>query len=196
MSDLLKPENKDKLAAILKYHVVSGKLPAQYAVQIESVGTLAGDNIEDRITISIRDGSVVVNNANLIVNDVEASNGIIHVIDTVLLPPEKLSPRFKAGADVELLSRISPDFEHDFKSKSNGKQVSISFCNLSSEPMLVFWLQPNGERKQWRGEFAPGKLDVCERTFENHVWLIADEHGTALGLYIAGRQNGIIVNNQ
>ncbi len=199
LTDLLKPENKDKLAAILKYHVVSGKLPAQYAVQIGSAGTLAGDNIDQRVTISIRDGSVYVNNANLIVNDVKASNGIIHVIDTVLLPPEKPkkpASGFKAGADVELLPRISPDFEHDFKSKSHGKKVSVSFCNLSSKPMLVFWLQPDGKRKQWRGQIAPGKLDVCEKTFENHVWLIADEHGKPLGLYIVGDQNGIIVNTQ
>ena len=62
--------------------------------------------------------------------------------------------------------------------------------------MLVYWIFPSGARRQWRGEIAPGKLDICERTFQNHVWLIADEHGKTLGLYIVGDQDAIIVNTQ
>lgn len=189
-SNLLKPENKEKLAAILKYHVVSARVAAKDAVQVESAATLSGDPIG----ISIRDGRLAVNDANVIVNDVEASNGIIHVIDTVLLPPEKPVTGFKAGADIELLKRINPSFESDLKSKAGGKTVSVSFCNLSSEPMQVFWLQPNGERKQWRGQIAPGKLDVCEKTFQNHVWLIADQHAKTIGLYVVGDKDALIVN--
>ena len=131
----------------------------------------------------------------MIVNDVEASNGVIHIIDEVLLPPPPVT-NFTRSSDVELLKRIDRQFESNLKSTSGGKPVSISFCNLSPSPIQVFWIDINGKRKQWRGKIAPGKLDVCERTYENHVWLIADEHGKALGLHIAGRQNGIIVNTQ
>ena len=62
--------------------------------------------------------------------------------------------------------------------------------------MLLYWVKHDGTRKQWRGEIAPGKLDVCERTFENHVWLIANEHGKALGLYIVGGRPAVIVNTR
>ena len=83
LQDLLKPENKEKLATILKYHVIAGKVNAKDAVQAESAETLSGDPV----TVSIRDGRLAVNDANVILNDVEASNGIIHVIDSVLMPP-------------------------------------------------------------------------------------------------------------
>ena len=85
LNDLLKPENKEKLATILKYHVIPGKVTAKDAVQVGSAKTLSGDSV----SISIRDGRLAVNDANVIVNDVEASNGIIHVIDSVLMPPPK-----------------------------------------------------------------------------------------------------------
>ena len=175
LNDLLKPENKEKLATILKYHVIASKVAAKDAVQVESAGTLSGDSVR----ISIRDGRLAVNDANVIVNDVEASNGIIHVIDQVLLPPEKALTNFKAGADVEMLQRIDRKFESILKSDGGAKKVSIAFCNLSSQPILVYWIQPDGTRKRWRGEIAPGNLDVCEKTYESHVWLIADEHEKA-----------------
>ena len=192
LNDLLKPENKEKLATILKYHVIPGKVTAKDALQAGSAKTLSGDSV----SISIRDGRLTINNANVIVNDVEASNGIIHVIDEVLLPPEKPVSYFEAGADVALLTRIDPKFESSLASESGGKTVSISFCNLSARPMLVYWIQHDGTRKQWRGEISPGKLDVCERTFENHLWLIADKHGKTLGLYIVGDKDAIIVNTR
>ena len=84
---LLKPENKDKLAAILKYHVISGKVMAEQAVKLDgkSVGTVEGRNI----SIAVKSGKVNINNATVVMADVKASNGVVHVIDKVLLPPEK-----------------------------------------------------------------------------------------------------------
>ncbi len=79
----LKPANKERLARLLKYHVLSGKVTAKDAVKVESAETLSADSV----SISIRDGRLAVNEANVIVNDLEASNGIIHVIDQVLMPP-------------------------------------------------------------------------------------------------------------
>ena len=142
------------------------------------------------------DLSINKNNVFLISRDIDAANGIIHVIDSVLMPPEKPVTYFKSGADVALLTRIDPEFQSSLFSRSAGKTVSISFCNLSVRPILVYWIEPDGSRRQWRGEISPGKLAVCERTYENHVWLITDEHGEPLGLYVVSDQDAIIVNTR
>lgn len=78
---LLKPENKDKLAAVFKYHVVSGKVMAA-DVKSGMVKTVQGGDLN----VKVADGKVTVNNATVVKADVGASNGVIHVIDTVLLP--------------------------------------------------------------------------------------------------------------
>jgi uncharacterized surface protein with fasciclin (FAS1) repeats len=82
VESLLKPENKDKLVAILTYHVVAGKVMAADVVKLDSASTVQGQ----MVTIEVKDGNVMVNNASVIMTDVKASNGVIHVIDTVLLP--------------------------------------------------------------------------------------------------------------
>jgi uncharacterized surface protein with fasciclin (FAS1) repeats len=79
---LLKPENKEKLVAVLTYHVVAGKVMAEDVVKLESATTVQGQ----KVMVTVRYGNVMINNTNVIIADVEASNGIIHVIDTVLLP--------------------------------------------------------------------------------------------------------------
>jgi uncharacterized surface protein with fasciclin (FAS1) repeats len=81
VEDLLKPENKDKLVAILTYHVVPGKVMAA-DVKTMMVKTVNGKEL----SIKVDDGKVTVNDAKVIKTDVAASNGVIHVIDTVLLP--------------------------------------------------------------------------------------------------------------
>ena len=81
LSDLLKPENKEKLTAILTYHVVSGKITASQVASISKATTVQGQSL----TVNTNDG-VKINDAKVIAADVEASNGVIHVIDTVLLP--------------------------------------------------------------------------------------------------------------
>jgi uncharacterized surface protein with fasciclin (FAS1) repeats len=78
---LLKPENKAKLAAILKLHVVSGKIMASDITGPSSQASVNGENL--RITT---DGGVKINGAAVTTADVEASNGVVHVIDTVLMP--------------------------------------------------------------------------------------------------------------
>tara|TARA_B100000678_G_scaffold266562_1_gene251538 strand:+ start:22443 stop:22988 length:546 start_codon:yes stop_codon:yes gene_type:complete len=81
INDLLKPENKDKLAGILKYHVIAGKVKAaDLAGKTTTAETLNGS-----VEIDGTDG-VMVGDATVIQADVEASNGVIHVIDTVLIP--------------------------------------------------------------------------------------------------------------
>ena len=83
VSDLLKPENRSTLQAILKYHVVSGKVMAADVVQLTSAPTVQGANV----SIVVSGGTVKVNEATVTQTDIGASNGVIHVIDTVLIPP-------------------------------------------------------------------------------------------------------------
>ena len=81
---LLKPENKARLVAILTYHVLAGKVMAADALKLDgkAAKTLNGQDI----AVSVKDGSVLLNGAKVIIADVPASNGVIHAIDTVLLP--------------------------------------------------------------------------------------------------------------
>jgi transforming growth factor-beta-induced protein len=83
VEELLKPENKQKLQAVLKFHVIQGKVGLSDALAAKSAETLQGSPIH----IGFENGNVMVNNATLSSADVAASNGVIHVIDTVLLPP-------------------------------------------------------------------------------------------------------------
>ncbi len=83
VEDLLKPENKAKLTAVLTYHVVSGKvMSAALAGKVTDAATVQGQTVK----IDASKGGVMVNNAKVVTADVQASNGVIHVIDTVLLP--------------------------------------------------------------------------------------------------------------
>ncbi|WP_087018792.1 fasciclin domain-containing protein [Thaumasiovibrio subtropicus] len=82
VESLLKPENRDKLVAILTYHVVPGKVISKDVVNLESAMTVQGDAVD----ISAMNGMVMVDTANVVQTDIMASNGVIHVIDSVILP--------------------------------------------------------------------------------------------------------------
>jgi uncharacterized surface protein with fasciclin (FAS1) repeats len=84
LEDLLKPESKDKLTAILTYHVVPGKVLAADVVELDSAKTVQGAEV----AITVEGSNVKVNEANVTATDIECSNGVIHVIDAVILPPE------------------------------------------------------------------------------------------------------------
>ena len=79
---LLLPENKDKLVSILTYHVVPGKVMAADVVTLSSATTANGQDI----TISIEEETVFINESRVVATDIKASNGVIHVVDTVILP--------------------------------------------------------------------------------------------------------------
>ncbi|MFK8014348.1 MAG: fasciclin domain-containing protein [Gammaproteobacteria bacterium] len=82
VEDLLKPENKDKLTAILTYHVVAGKVMAKDVVKLTEATTVNGATA----AIKVKDGGVMVDGANVVKTDIKASNGVIHVIDSVIIP--------------------------------------------------------------------------------------------------------------
>ena len=83
LESLLKPENKDKLVAILKYHVVPGKVMSTDLKNGMEAGTAEGENIK----VTLNSDGAKINNANVVAADVKASNGVVHVIDKVILPP-------------------------------------------------------------------------------------------------------------
>lgn len=94
VESLLKPENKQKLVDILKYHVVSGRVYSDDAVKAKSAKTLEGNSINVRVG----DNGAYINASKLVATDVDASNGVIHIIDAVLMPPAK-------GADARSVIR-------------------------------------------------------------------------------------------
>ena len=82
IESLLQPENKGKLAGILTYHAVAGAVMAKDVVHLKTAKTVNGQDL----TIKTSNGSVMVNNAGVVQTDIICSNGVIHVIDSVVLP--------------------------------------------------------------------------------------------------------------
>ncbi len=85
VESLLKPENKDQLIAILTYHVVPGKLMASDVTSMAGSQTLQGEKVQ----FQAKDGKVFIDGAQVVQADIVASNGVIHVIDTVILPGQE-----------------------------------------------------------------------------------------------------------
>lgn len=85
LESLLKPENKDQLISILTYHVVPGKVMSTDLSNGMKATTVNGA----KITIGVTESGVTINNANVTAADIAASNGVVHVIDAVILPPSK-----------------------------------------------------------------------------------------------------------
>lgn len=84
LETLLEPANQEELAEILTYHVVPGELTAAQLSDGQQLETVQGDSLE----VKVSEGTVTVGGAEVAAADVEASNGVVHVIDAVLLPPE------------------------------------------------------------------------------------------------------------
>ena len=82
VEDLLKPENRATLTRILTYHVVSGKVTAKQVAHLDNAEALSGD----RLSIASNGKGVLIDNARVLQADIDASNGVIHVIDSVLIP--------------------------------------------------------------------------------------------------------------
>ena len=95
VEDLLKPENKAKLVSILTYHVVAGSVKAADVVKLTSAKTVEGTDVK----IKVDGANVMVNDAKVTKTDIEASNGVIHVIDTVIMPAAMMAPALKDIVD-------------------------------------------------------------------------------------------------
>ena len=108
VEDLLKPENKDKLVAILTYHVVPGAVKAADVVKLKSAKTVQGQEV----AIAVNKGTVTVDGAKVVKTDIACSNGVIHVIDSVILPkaeaktPDIVDTAVAAGSFKTLVAAV------------------------------------------------------------------------------------------
>ena len=100
IATLLKPENKAKLTSILTYHVVAGEVPAAKVVGLKSAKTVQGCDV----AIQVADGKVKVGSANVVKTDIFGKNGVIHVIDAVIMPPSLVDVAKQAGSFGTLLA--------------------------------------------------------------------------------------------
>jgi uncharacterized surface protein with fasciclin (FAS1) repeats len=105
LKSLLKAKNKEQLSAILTYHVVPGRVSARVAFGLDNAATVNGQ----RLDIDRRDGKLVIGEANIVATDINCTNGVIHVIDRVLLPEQQRIPASaaKAGQFNTLLAAVS-----------------------------------------------------------------------------------------
>lgn len=108
VESLLQPENKDKLTAVLTYHVVSGRVFSEAAAAGATVDTLQGQTI----TTKSEDGKVFINDAQVIKADIDTSNGVIHVINKVLLPTEKAANAGPAERIHQAIRMGAPRYNH------------------------------------------------------------------------------------
>lgn len=128
---LLLPENKEQLAAILKYHVIEGKVTLAKALEAREAATLEGSKVPFRF----EKGRVLVGAATLQTADINATNGIIHVIDEVLIPPTKSTEPLDASQLMELaIERGVPLFNKgDFGGCEGIYEVTIEALRTMKE---------------------------------------------------------------
>lgn len=105
VESLLKPENKEKLASILKFHVVPGRVFSNDVLSKKELKSVQGG----MLTAAIKNGAATINGAGLIATDIDASNGVIHVIDSVMLPPPATAKTSHvAPAKVQYVAHVCP----------------------------------------------------------------------------------------
>lgn len=129
LESLLQPENKEKLAAILKYHVVPGRVLAKDAVKLNSAKTLLKEAVQ------ISEGHPLqINQAKVIQADILCSNGVIHVIDSVLLPPESATSSFRSDGILAVAQKTGKFKTLLAAMKATGLETALD----SDGPFTVF----------------------------------------------------------
>ena len=194
LASLLDTKNKRKLRSVLEYHLMPRRLSFDDIKDLAAIKTVQGAEVRvQEGNDPFGDLDLLINQSNIISGDINAANGIIHVINRVLTPPADSVVKDVFKSDFRLLQRLDPQLESKIKS-DNGPTTTVTFCNLSVNPIQVYWIDGSGKRKKWRGLIAPGALEICQRSFSGNVWLIADEHEKRLGLYVLDSQDGLIVH--
>ena len=80
----------------------------------------------------------------------------------------------------------------DISSGTSGVGVQVEFRNKSKKNIKIFWIDWDGNHKPWRGILKPGDKQICEKSYETHVWLLTDEKDKPLALYVLGKENTVI----
>jgi uncharacterized surface protein with fasciclin (FAS1) repeats len=145
VATLLKPENRDRLARILQVHVLSGRVGSDQLADGISVDTLAGEPVR----IAATEGGFAIEGARITATDINASNGVVHVIDRVILPPERAADVSRVTPD-ELISMAinqgAPLFNH------GSHEATMSLYLVTAHALMSFAeLEPSQERRLARG---------------------------------------------
>ena len=126
IESLLKPENKDQLATILKYHVIAGKIGSGALADGARLETLAGIDA----VISQTEKGFNIENARIVATDIDASNGVVHVIDRVILPPAQMSRGDSAREIQSAIDRGVPAFNH------GNAEMTVAVYQAVSEKLM------------------------------------------------------------
>jgi uncharacterized surface protein with fasciclin (FAS1) repeats len=126
IDSLLQPENKDRLATILKYHVIAGEVGSAVLADGARLETLAGIDA----VISATENGFNIENARIVKTDIGASNGVIHVIDRVILPPAQMSRADAARAIAGAIDRGVPMFNH------GNAQGTVAFYTAVAQQLM------------------------------------------------------------
>lgn len=191
VADLLKPENVSKLQALLKYHVVAGAVMSTDAVKLDSATTLLGQEFQ----IQQRSKGLFIDNSQVIAADIKASNGVIHVIDSVLMPADIVSVAVGAGSFNTLAAAL--EAAGLVETLSNGGPFTV-FAPTDE----AFAKLPAGTVENL---LKPENIDQLKSILTYHVvpgsWLAADviswhEAPTVNGahLWISASDNGVTVS--
>ncbi len=157
---LLKPENRAKLVDILKYHVIAGQVPLAKALDLREGTTLQGT----KVAIRFEDGRVRVGAAALIKADIPASNGIIHVIDQVLIPANNVTEPLSPSGLIELAIKTGvPLFN---KGEVEGCAV---IYEITCEALSNMVSLPDGIRKQLKGSLQEAR---AEDSIRQRAWIL------------------------
>lgn len=128
VENLLKPENRDQLARILKFHVVAGKVEARSLADGVRVDTLANTPA----TVAATEQGFTIEGARIVKTDIQASNGIVHVIDRVILPPETMAASTAMRLIESTISTGAPLFNH------GQQQATAALYTVAVQSLMQF----------------------------------------------------------
>jgi uncharacterized surface protein with fasciclin (FAS1) repeats len=160
VQELLRPENRDKLRTILTYHVIAGRVTAAQARTVSSAGTVSGQNVR----VSVNGDQLKINDAVVRIADIPASNGLIHVIDRVLIPSETRSGNTGGGSALELVDLA---IERGVPLFNNGQpEATVAIYEVASRALLQLGnTVPDESRKALRTALADTRGSVQDRAF-------------------------------
>jgi transforming growth factor-beta-induced protein len=161
VQDLLRPENREKLRTILTYHVIAGRVTAAQARMLTSAGTVAGQNVR----ISTSGDQLKINDAVVRIADVPASNGLIHVIDRVLLPTETQSG--SAGSGNSALDIVDLAIERGVPLFNNGQtSATVAIYEVATKSLLAIGdAVPSDARRALRSALDDTRGSESDRAF-------------------------------
>ena len=159
---LLKPENRAQLVEILKNHVIAGKVTLAKALEVREGTTLQGSSI----SIKFDDGRVQIGNATLVKADIAASNGIIHVIDQVLLPSKATSDPLTPTALIELaINRGVPIFN------KGDVEACAALYEITCEALRSMSEVPEASRKEIERSLQSARSEKSDR---KQAWILRE----------------------